>query len=900
MELQWTPEAEETLSAFFKRHWDKLCPEGANPAEVHENIRLHISEDASASGAKLITAERLNLSLVGLVPDADSITAAPAVAPLPEPVLEPDVPTKSPAFLRRGAGRTDQVKPLTGWFLFFGVILPIGVVAFELVSHACAGVLFDPIPTWWHTMIVAFVPITNFLIFRRSRGEGKHRPRLLPILAGMSMLFALYYAALFAPVSPLAFIGIIYFGFGLVPLSPIFAFLASLFGNLKLGTCAIKSGTSPTSHKRRFWAGVGIAFLILLILEAPRYATRIALDLATSKDADTHRKSVQFLRAFGSESTLLRSCYESSRFGFGSGDASSWVMNGLGGSVTSPDEARRIYFEVTGTPFNYEKPPRMNSRGASGAFAEGAYRFDEDQGGKEVGARLMDLDLKSSRIDTHVDPDSALAYTEWTLVFSNERPRPAEGRFQALLPPGGVVSRLTLWVNGEPQEAAFAATAKVRAAYEKVAIAQRRDPVLVTSSGPDRVLVQCFPIPADGEMKIRIGITSPLHAAGTDSNTGATWMPQIVERNFNIAKKFEHSIWVQSPETLSCELEGLGSEKGEGGKAHALSGTLSDTALNKDDTRITAGGIDFSTAVWTTDPFQEGTKILRTTTEAKVSPHRHLVIALDTSTGMSEGWEPLKTEIEKFAKSNPCTLVIADDEISTHTGNAGISSALDGLRARGGKDNATALLEALRVARQHEDSAVVWIHAAQPFLLADSEGIAQTLERSFTRRPIYSYAVDFGPDLVTGIFFRNADIHAAPRGIGVGDYLDQLVTTGSTAGAKPKYERLDADQETPQGAKEVWDHLARYWAYDQAIANYHDLDAPGMTPEFAALAAKYQLVTPFSGAVVLETKQDYVDAGLEQVDPASTPSIPTIPEPGTTSLLLLTLAALTLRRRRPG
>jgi hypothetical protein len=63
------------------------------------------------------------------------------------------------------------------------------------------------------------------------------------------------------------------------------------------------------------------------------------------------------------------------------------------------------------------------------------------------------------------------------------------------LPPGGVVSRLTLWVNGEEREAAFAGRSQTRQAYQQV-VSRRRDPVLVTTAGRDRVLVQCFPVPA--------------------------------------------------------------------------------------------------------------------------------------------------------------------------------------------------------------------------------------------------------------------------------------------------------------------------------------------------------------------------------------------------------------------
>lgn len=61
------------------------------------------------------------------------------------------------------------------------------------------------------------------------------------------------------------------------------------------------------------------------------------------------------------------------------------------------------------------------------------------------------------------------------------------------------------------------------------------------------------------------------------------------------------------------------------------------------------------------------------------------------------------------------------------------------------------------------------------------------------------------------------------------------------------------------------------------------------------LAQRYQLVTPVSGAVVLETRQQYTDAGLEPV-PAG--SVPTVPEPETWMLILLVLGLLTWQVRR--
>jgi hypothetical protein len=65
------------------------------------------------------------------------------------------------------------------------------------------------------------------------------------------------------------------------------------------------------------------------------------------------------------------------------------------------------------------------------------------------------------------------------------------------------------------------------------------------------------------------------------------------------------------------------------------------------------------------------------------------------------------------------------------------------------------------------------------------------------------------------------------------------------------------------------------------------------------LASQYQLVTPVSGAVVLETKQQYDEARLT---PVSQATVPTVPEPHEWALILIACAALiwlAWRNRRP-
>ena len=90
-------------------------------------------------------------------------------------------------------------------------------------------------------------------------------------------------------------------------------------------------------------------------------------------------------------------------------------------------------------------------------------------------------------------------------------------------------------------------------------------------------------------------------------------------------------------------------------------------------------------------------------------------------------------------------------------------------------------------------------------------------------------------------------------------------------------------------------HITRLWAYNEALR----LIAARRKPEAIELAARYQLVTPASGAVVLESKEQFQRAGLE---PVAANTVPLVPEPGG----LLALAAVLgggvwwWRRRKAG
>src|SRR5262249_24584723 len=128
-----------------------------------------------------------------------------------------------------------------------------------------------------------------------------------------------------------------------------------------------------------------------------------------------------------------------------------------------------IFYRVTGQPYDSARVSDFD------ALAFVGHRPELDETGELTGSRQPDRSFASSRIAGSFDPDDASGYLEWTMVFRNTASFQQEARAQLTLPPGGVVSRLTLWVNGEEREAAFAERGKVQAAYDAV-VNTRRDP----------------------------------------------------------------------------------------------------------------------------------------------------------------------------------------------------------------------------------------------------------------------------------------------------------------------------------------------------------------------------------------------------------------------------------------
>ena len=854
---QWSAEAKTELEEFLLLQRNALHAEsGVDADEVIDNLRIHIQEEVRSRKLQVVTREDVKTITNGLGTSSDKTRSV-----------------------------WTQLSPLSGLMLtIFGVVLPTISILFELWFHLCARTFFDPIPTWWHVLLVSSVPVANALILYRTKTK---RFRLAPFLTALNMatmIIACYYTIAFFVLLLPGMVTVFYFGFGLLPMGPLFAFIVTLYCRRFL--------SYPPLTRRYRWSLAGLlsAAALLGALELSVIVSRIGLQLADSKQPAVSQTGIELLRTLGSERTMLQACYERPR---NITNLAALLLSN--GKAINQQKAREVFYRVTGKPFNSVRPPRLYfTNGRWEALDNMTWDFDEGLGGTAVAGRVSGLWLNSSRLDGHIFKRAHLGYLEWTFQFDNQSSLQREARARILLPPGGIVSRLTLWVNGEEREAAFAGRQQTREAYQEVAVRQRKDPVLVTTSGPDQILMQCFPIPPDGgTMKVRIGITTPL--VMNSPLQGRLKLPRIIERNFNLTAELKHSLWLQSQSSLSSDLSTLHSSVGDENEARLI-GQIDDSELLSADAtvevlspepsvRVQTPGLDSKRAI-----LQE----LGPSSPLKVD---RLVLAVDDSKGIA----PYLPEIVNGLKSLPDSIELlvitasaSRDRQREYLPISGEEAArhINSITAVGGQDNLSLLVRAWELAAETPLGAVLWIHCPQPLLIGPEQALAQRLERSPSRPRIFGIQTIDGPN-------RIREKQLAIKSVSRFDtfeedltrWLEQLNSeTGPlrfTRQAVLKEDPLADPETTP----ETTDHVRRLWAAEriELLASKVDLDAA------IRLSAREQLVTSVSGAVVLETKEQFDRAGLTPVNPST---VPVIPEPETWLLMALSLGALWWLRRR--
>ena len=784
-------------------------------------------------------------------------------------------------------------------------LLGILAILVEAFTHGTAEILYDPLPTVWHLPLSLLAPVLLIAVEWRLRRPSPPL-RLLAAANGYAVAVGLCYFVAFVPTLPLMFFAIMFMGLGLLGFSPMLLTISALFQSAALRRRAGKEGGVLGAILLGAVAGA----LPLGALQAPMLIVSIGVSLAASPDPGRAAMGMDLLRRHADERELAQYLRHD---GFRWAEQIEWSRRGP------------LFFRATGRDLWAASIDRWHDGFFHARQREFRGSASDDwellELGAPVSARSLawHLGLEGSAIDAAIAEDASVAYVEWTLTFANRANWQQEAIAQLALPPGAAGSRLTLWIDGEEREAAYAETAKVTEAYEQIAKVQRKDPALLTWLSPDRLALRAFPVPPNGEMKVKVGFTVPLlHRDGE----ALLPLPSFAERNFLVTPALEHHVWIESVPALSGP-PSLSITTGKSG-AHALRGALTSGQLQVLGAR-TLVKIKAPAALPSTTqavPLKEGGALLLRFEPPATPRARQVVLVVDPSASMRGNQVQWAAALGALPPGSQLLAIVAEDELRELPGGfqavspstiRAVAGFLEEIRYQGGHDPVPALTRAWNLAAAQPEGLVVWVHGPQPILMASPTELEQAAARSASGPRLLSLPVSVGPDrLLESALGRQGLIVPVPR---LGDLTADLASALRWGGsgqptwtathvrelpvlASRAIDPVMGPEEAPAEALQLsGPHVGRL-----AVARWLEKLAQHGSAEERALAIREavarRLITPFTGAVVLEKAEQYAQQGLT---PATSDTVPSVPEPGTVALLLVaggTAAVARYRRRR--
>lgn len=918
-------------------------------------------------------------------------------------------------------------------FFFFGVVLPVLAVLFETKYHFCAERYFDPFPTAGHVVLFLLIPFSNFLIWLATRRDLSQHYGFMSLASGMAMGIGILYTLMFLPLTPMSCLYSLALGFGLLGLAPLLSLPCSFASGKTITKLAHRKDTYFDAHQVEH-IGHLIVLVMVVAVELPSTLTRVHLaeaingspvllrrhglpnpKFAAAADwlsrsgalaywfSDPSRadgaeilpafpeylSAMDWLRRYGNQEVLLRACYERS------GKATD-ILGSLYESAhpISVEDARQIYYQVTGKPYNSVPIPasfRATIKHAhavsesdplnSGVTDE--FDRDTDIAGENVSGMARGLSMSNSLMGGDVDVDGAQARLNWSFQFRNASKYDREARMRLQLPSGAVVSKALLTVNGVTKVAQIQLKSEARAHYQQ-AVLQHQDPLLVSSCGLDQVLVQCFPVAPGETMQVRLFIDAPC-AIDAQENC-ALQLPVVIERNFvesgplrldltstrplqiaglgpvvpmepEPSGASEGSIGgetaapppapppahvpppppqstigagpqtgmappsvgvspqtgsapqavgvstqvaacaIAMPEPIPCavppveikastrgdEVELLERTRLSGDQDLHLTGSLTALQLGNMEAIIRANRDKSVKIAWCAAPRLEGGKVVKRPLKPAVYEGvSRLYVVVDGSSVMSKYLKSVAAGLKSLPSSINSTIYLVGDQ-SLRFGNSGFKGdekpyleavqKVEGFVAVGGQDDSLVLSEALHRAGKEKDSAVLWIHGAQPLSPGSFTPIQRMLVGSPLRPVLFDLPVSSGPNEILNGVDADTRILRVNRSGDLADDLKNLFHSIDPSFAASReqlaaqqLQYVDSSGLTEAGARKVSPWLVNIFAAAEIKRKMSGCPTARISESPALLADLCQIVSPVSSAIVVSPDSHAYVAKTETED----------------------------------
>lgn len=501
-----------------------------------------------------------------------------------------------------------------------------------------------------------------------------------------------------------------------------------------------------------------------------------------------------------------------------------------------------------------------------------------------------DENLQTTYVNTNVRiwPQYAISYTEKTFTVSNlknaERwASQEEAIYTFHLPEGGVVSSLSLWINGKEEKGLLTTKEKAATAYRTIVGVESRDPSVVHWQEGNTVSVRVFPVMAGKSRVFQIGITAPLqkHSEKLIYNNiyfdgpAALSTPEDIAVNFDTKQKtliqpasfnstdeqhYTRSGNYDADWSIDFPYEGL-SPKGfsYNGNTYSLSPYNAERSVAK----ITDVYLDINCS-WTRNEFD---KVYALVKHKNVYVFNYSLLRVDTNNKDRLFKQLSSLQFSLFPlyeiKNAAGALVISK--------SAGVSPDFNDLEGSAFLHKTKAYLgSSPRIKLFHLGSTLSpYLKTLLEYRVFNFEQGNSQLLQLLMAKSVFALNKEDSNHVV-------------------------IYTAGLMIAASPG----EASSPAP-------DHLMRLYAYNHIMQNAGKklLDSIPEEDELVMQAKTAGIVTPLSSLVVLETQQDYdrfdIQQSKDSLGNASLKSKGSVPEPHEWLLILMALAVFAWIRFRP-
>lgn len=808
-------------------------------------------------------------------------------------------PPEQPALLSPGIvknakkSKTEKkIQPPNKWsdsffLLIFGVMVPVLAIVIETTTHMCATSFFDPLPSPAHILLFALIPLCNLLTVIGLWKDISAFYAINSLMNGMAMGIAVLYAIMFLPILPwvaisttigipMAGMSCLQFIIQLLHHTNTYASLAgfqilaaglsglapylSLITLPRAGHIVVQEAEKIgvfVKPKQLHHLGHLIVLIAVVAVELPSTLTRYWLMEASKPSSEI--QALTTLRQFGNREVLLRACYEHS------GRATD-ILGSLAEMITpvKTQTAQEIFYRVTGQPYNSVPIPAgaraarstgaaergisgFNKHSANHSFPEQASavvvhsddEFDYDTGiaGETVSGVARGLSLANSSIRGTVDAEAATAKLTWSMHFENISDYEREARCHFLLPPNAVVTDARLYLKDEQREATIQPRGEARAIYQAAA-QERKNPLLISTYGKNRIMMQCFPVRKGEKFDAELDIAVPLRLKSFAK--AELSLPKFEERNFPVPNT-HHLTLLYSPSAATKINHPISMKNIKLGTPDAIFEIERDPSIKE----IAATNNTSTSSTYV----QEILAAIPPT-----SPQR-IYILIDGSETMTKNFPAIAAALKSLPQSIPCQIILQKDKAirltdvpitpdsgEFHKALAGLAS----MQGAGGQLDLPVLNKIAREARTKKGSAILWLHGAQPVMGRgiDTNDLRRALRRS-SGPILFDFQLNPGPNRILENLPNRAKFFNCSISGDLQDDFARLIAHWT----QPNYHiAYQATGLAPNAKITKNAELTKLWA-NQNIAH---LLAHKKRTEAIQEALLYHLVTPVSSAVIVD------------------------------------------------